>query len=31
MKTDIDKTGKAVLHINFDTEKATLQSDDKKP
>jgi len=30
MKTDIDKTGKAVLHINFDTDKATLQADGEK-
>jgi len=30
MKTDIDKTGKAVLHINFDTDKATLQPDGQK-
>ncbi|KQB42637.1 OmpA family protein [Flavobacterium aquidurense] len=27
MKTDIDKTGKAILHINFDTDKASLQED----
>jgi OOP family OmpA-OmpF porin len=27
MKSDIDKTGKAVLHINFDTDKASLQPD----
>ena len=30
MKSDIDKTGKAVLHINFDTDKASLQSDGQK-
>jgi len=30
MKTDIDKNGKAVLHINFDTDKASLQSDGQK-
>lgn len=30
MKTDIDKTGKAVLHINFDIDKASLQSDGQK-
>lgn len=30
MKTDIDKTGKAVLHINFDTDKASLQADGQK-
>ncbi len=27
MKTDIDKTGKAILNINFDTDKATLKAD----
>lgn len=30
MKADIDKTGKAVLHINFDTDKATLKPDGEK-
>ncbi|MEP6931220.1 MAG: OmpA family protein [Flavobacterium sp.] len=30
MKLDIDKTGKAILHINFDTDKATLQPDGQK-
>lgn len=30
MKMDIDKTGKAVLHINFDTDKAVLQPDGEK-
>lgn len=30
MKTDIEKTGKAVLHINFDTDKATLQPEGEK-
>lgn len=30
MKADIDKTGKAILYINFDTDKATLQSDGQK-
>ena len=30
MKIDIDKTGKAILHINFDTDKATLQTDGQK-
>ncbi|MBO0590903.1 OmpA family protein [Cellulophaga sp. E16_2] len=27
MKSDIDKTGKAILNINFDTDKATLKPD----
>ena len=27
MKNDIDKTGKAILNINFDTDKATLKPD----
>ena len=27
MKKDIDATGKAVLNINFDTDKATLKAD----
>ena len=30
MKSDIDKTGKAILHINFDTDKATLLPDGEK-
>ncbi|OXA85986.1 OmpA family protein [Flavobacterium hercynium] len=30
MKADIDKTGKVVLHLNFDTDKATLQPDAEK-
>jgi OOP family OmpA-OmpF porin len=30
MKMDIEKTGKAVLHINFDTDKATLQPEGQK-
>lgn len=30
MKIDIDKTGKAILHINFATDKATLQPDGEK-
>ena len=30
MKIDIDKTGKAILHINFDTDKATLQPEGQK-
>jgi len=30
MKTEMDKTGKAILHINFDTNKATLKSDGQK-
>jgi OmpA-OmpF porin, OOP family len=30
MKTDIDKTGKAILNINFDTDKATLKVDGQK-
>jgi len=30
MEIDIEKTGKAVLHINFDTDKATLQPDAQK-
>jgi len=30
MKNDIDKTGKAVLHINFDTDKAVLKPDGEK-
>ena len=30
MKTDIDKTGKAILNINFDTDKATLKPDGQK-
>lgn len=30
MKIDIDKTGKAILHINFDTDKSTLQPDGQK-
>ena len=30
MKSDIDKTGKAILNINFDTDKATLKPDGQK-
>ena len=30
MKTDIDKTGKAILNINFDTDKATLKANGQK-
>ena len=30
MKKDIDATGKAILNINFDTDKATLQAEGKK-
>lgn len=30
MKKDIDEKGKAVLNINFDTDKATLQSEGQK-
>ena len=30
MKNDIDKTGKAILNINFDTDKATLKPDGQK-
>jgi OmpA-OmpF porin, OOP family len=30
MKSDIDKTGKAILNINFDTDKATLKADGQK-
>lgn len=30
MKNDIDKTGKAILNINFDTDKASLKSDGQK-
>jgi OmpA-OmpF porin, OOP family len=30
MKSDIDKTGKAILNINFDTDKATLMADGQK-
>jgi OOP family OmpA-OmpF porin len=30
MKSEIDKTGKAILHINFDTDKATLKPDGEK-
>lgn len=30
MKNDIDETGKAILNINFDTDKATLKSDGQK-
>lgn len=30
MKIDIDKTGKAILNINFDTDKATLQPEGEK-
>ena len=30
MKSEIDKSGKAVLNINFDTDKATLQADGQK-
>lgn len=30
MKSDIDKTGKAILNINFDTDKASLKSDGQK-
>lgn len=30
MKMDLDKTGKAILHINFDTDKSTLQPDGQK-
>jgi OmpA-OmpF porin, OOP family len=29
LKNEIEKTGKAVLNINFDTDKATLKSDGK--
>jgi outer membrane protein OmpA-like peptidoglycan-associated protein len=30
MLNEIDKTGKAILNINFDTDKATLQPDGQK-
>ena len=30
MKNDIDKTGKAILNVNFDTDKATLKTDGQK-
>ncbi|UKT64491.1 OmpA family protein [Pedobacter mucosus] len=30
MKADIDQSGKAILNINFDTDKATLQPDGDK-
>lgn len=30
MQSDIDKTGKAILNINFDTDKATLKPDGQK-
>ena len=30
MKSDLDKTGKAILNINFDTDKATLKPDGQK-
>ena len=30
MKSEMDKSGKAVLNINFDTDKATLQPDGQK-
>ncbi|MBA6314118.1 OmpA family protein [Cellulophaga baltica] len=30
IKSDIDKTGKAILNINFDTDKATLKPDGEK-
>ncbi|WP_158974703.1 OmpA family protein [Cellulophaga sp. L1A9] len=30
MKSEIDKTGKAILHINFDSDKATLKPDGEK-
>ena len=30
MKTDIDKTGKAILNINFDTDQATIKADGQK-
>ncbi|MDM1373730.1 OmpA family protein [Myroides marinus] len=30
MKAEIDKTGKSILHINFDTDKATLKPDGKQ-
>lgn len=30
MKSEIDKTGKAILHINFATDKAALQPDGEK-
>lgn len=30
MKNEIDKTGKAILNINFDTDKATLKPDGQK-
>ncbi len=30
MKSDIDKTGKVILNINFDTDKATLKPDGQK-
>jgi OOP family OmpA-OmpF porin len=30
MQNEIDKTGKAILNINFDTDKATLRPDGQK-